>query len=255
VDDAGRQRLGEAAVKACRAMGYRNAGTVEFLADGEGGFWFMEVNARLQVEHPVTEEVTGIDLVRAQFAIAAGEPLPFQQQDVRLRGSSIECRLYAEDPENGFLPSPGRIERLRVPGGPGVRDDSGIYEGYTMPIHYDALLSKLITWGASRLEAIERMERALGEYIIEGIPTTIPFHRRVMKDPRFREGSLHTRFIEGMNGRPAGAGRIPDPLEDLAAIAIALSQSSPSPARTRARAAATSAWKLAGRRRAMDDRS
>jgi len=260
VDAAARERIGAEAVKACRAIGYRSAGTVEFLADGRGNFFFMEVNARLQVEHPVTEAVTGVDLVRAQFRIAAGEDLGLAQDDVRISGAALECRIYAEDPDRGFLPSPGRIEMLRVPGGPGVRDDSGVYEGYVMPIHYDALIAKLITWAASRAEAIDRMRRALDEYVVEGIPTTLGFHRRVMDDPRFLAGDLDTRFIEGMNGRPGGAAGAPDYLEDMAAVAAALSAGAPARGgegervESRGRSAsAGSAWVLAGRRRQMDD--
>jgi len=261
LDEEGRKRIGEAAVRACQAIGYRSAGTVEFLADGEGGFSFMEVNARLQVEHPVTEMVTGIDLVKAQFRIAAGEGLGFGQEDVLWRGAAIECRLCAEDPDNNFLPAPGRIDRLRVPGGPGVRDDSGVYEGYTMPPFYDSLFAKLITWGSTREEAVVRMRRALEEYVVEGIPTTLSFHRRVMEDPRFVAGDLHTRFIEGMNGHPPhAAAALPDPIEDMAAIAVALERMTEgSGARLEAAATARghrspSAWTAAGRRRQHDAR-
>jgi len=263
VDEATRKRIGEAAVKACRAIGYRSAGTVEMLADGAGNFWFMEVNARLQVEHPVTEAVTGIDLVRAQIRIAAGEDLGIRQKDVRMRGAAIECRICAEDPDRGFLPAPGRIEKLRVPGGPGVRDDSGIYEGYLMPVHYDSLVAKVIAWGSDRKEAIGRMRRALGEYVIEGIPTTIPFHRRVMNDPRFLAGDLHTRFIEGMsNGAESlssGDAGV-DRLEDMAAIAVALEAGAPAtiPPGLSENAVSwgekRSLWRDAGRRRAMEER-
>jgi len=262
VDSSTRARIGAAAVKACQAIGYRSAGTVEFLADGDGNFHFMEVNARLQVEHPVTEMVTGLDLVQAQFRIAAGENLWIRQEDVRLQGSAIECRIYAEDPERGFLPSPGRITRLRAPGGPGVREDSGVYEGYVMPVHYDALISKLIAWAPTRDEAIDRMRRALDEYLVEGIPTTIVFHRRVMDEPDFREGRLHTRFVEGMNGHPREGAAIPGEMEDIAAIAVALTAQGPPPSsesRTagsagRAGAQIDSQWKRAGRLRQLEDR-
>jgi acetyl/propionyl-CoA carboxylase alpha subunit len=261
VDEKTRERIGAAAVRACEAIGYRSAGTVEFLADGQGEFSFMEVNARLQVEHPVTEMVTGIDLVKAQIRVAAGEELGFAQKDVHLRGAAIECRLCAEDPANDFLPAPGRIDRLRVPGGPGVRDDSGVYEGYVMPPYYDSLFAKLIAWGESRGEAIERMRRALDEYAVEGIPTTLSFHRRVLIDARFIAGDLHTRFIEGLNGHPPHAApAIPDRVEDLAAIAVALERASfPAAGRTaesvgRGPRAIASAWTAAGRRRQLDDR-
>ncbi len=262
IDAPARKRIGEAAVKACRAIGYRSAGTVEFLADDEGNFWFMEVNARLQVEHPVTELVTGLDLVKEQLRIAAGEKLGLRQSDIRLRGSAIECRIIAEDPDRGFLPSPGRIERLRIPGGPGVRDDSGVYEGYSMPIHYDSLISKLIVWGATRDEAIDRMRRALDEYLLEGIPNTIAFLRRVMDHPEFRAGRLHTRFIESMNGLPPRGAESHDRTEDLAAIAAALASA---PGRGLARPGGEGRpgrggrseggpWKLAGRRRQIEER-
>jgi len=198
VDEPLRRRLGEAAVAVAAAAGYRNAGTVEFLVDRERNFYFLEVNARLQVEHPVTEMVTGLDLVKAQIGIAAGSPLPVRQEEVRLRGHALECRIYAEDPFRNFLPSPGRIVTFRRPGGPGVRDDTGVYEGYEVPVHYDPLIAKLITWGESRAEAIQRMRRALQEYIIIGIQTTIPFHRRVMEDPGFLAGEVDTTYVDAM---------------------------------------------------------
>jgi acetyl-CoA carboxylase biotin carboxylase subunit len=198
VDEALRRNMGEAAVAIVTAAGYRNAGTVEFLVDRDRNFYFLEVNARLQVEHPVTEMVTGLDLVKAQIGIAAGSPLPVRQEEVRLRGHALECRIYAEDPFRNFLPSPGRIVTFRRPGGPGVRDDTGVYEGYEVPIHYDPLIAKLITWGESRAEAIQRMRRALQEYVILGIQTTIPFHRRVMEDPKFLAGEVDTTYVDAM---------------------------------------------------------
>lgn len=262
VDAAVRTRLGEAAVKACKAIGYRSAGTVEFLADDDGHFHFMEVNARLQVEHPVTELVTGVDLVKEQLRIAAGGRLSLRQEDIRLSGAAIECRIIAEDPERGFLPSPGRIGRLRVPGGPGVRDDTGIYEGYTMPIHYDSLISKLIAWGGSRSEAIDRMKRALGEYLLEGVPTTIGFLQRVLEHPEFRAGRLHTRFIESMDGGSGESGDTEEGAADLAAIAAVLCSTNHggvgagdgTAGRQRPETSPHSAWKLAGRRRQIEDR-
>ncbi|MEK7337755.1 MAG: acetyl-CoA carboxylase biotin carboxylase subunit [candidate division NC10 bacterium] len=198
VDETLRRRLGEAAVAIAAAAGYRNAGTVEFLVDRDRNFYFLEVNARLQVEHPVTEMVTGLDLVKAQIGIAAGGPLPLSQEEVRVRGHALECRIYAEDPFRNFIPSPGRIVTLRRPGGPGVRDDTGVYEGYEVPVHYDPLIAKLITWGESRGEAIQRMRRALQEYTIIGIQTTIPFHRRVMEDPTFLAGEVDTTYVDAM---------------------------------------------------------
>ena len=252
-----RRRIGAAAVKACKAIKYRSAGTVEFLADDSGRFFFMEVNARLQVEHPVTEAVVGMDLVKAQVRIAAGEPLWFTQKEVRIRGAAIECRICAEDPERGFMPSPGRISMLKAPGGPGIRDDSGVYEGYEMPIHYDSMISKLIAWGDSREEVIARMRRALDEYVLEGIPTTIGFHRKVMDDPEFKAGRLHTGFIEEMSRREASGSVGDEALEDLASIAVALAAAEGrggSGKGAKAPGASESAWKLAGRRRQHEDR-
>ena len=196
VDKEMRNRMGEAAVKAAKAANYYSAGTVEFLVNKNKNFYFLEMNTRLQVEHPVTEMTTGIDLVKEMIKIAAGEKLSFRQEDVEQRGASIECRIYAEDPDNNFLPSPGKILGLRTPGGPGIRDDCGVFEGYVVPIYYDPLISKLITWGATRNEAIEKMSRALKEYSIKGIKTTIPFHERVMKNPHFISGDFDTNFID-----------------------------------------------------------
>jgi len=196
LDEALRHAMGEAACRVAASAGYVNAGTVEFLVDRDRRFYFLEMNTRLQVEHPVTEMVTGLDLVKEQFRIAAGEKLGYDQEDVRWHGWAIECRIYAEDPSNNFLPSPGRITRLRTPSGPWVRDDSGVYEGYEVPIQYDSLISKLIAWGPDREEAIQRMARALDEYQVGGIKTTLPFHRRVMRHPDFVAGRLSTHFIE-----------------------------------------------------------
>jgi acetyl/propionyl-CoA carboxylase alpha subunit len=196
VDAALRARMGEAACRLARAAGYRNAGTVEFLVDGEGHFYFLEVNARLQVEHPVTEMVTGIDLVREQLRIAAGAPLGYAQGDVSWRGAALECRINAEDPFAGWLPSPGTIRGLRAPGGPWVRDDSGVYEGFTVPGHYDTLMSKLIVWGADRGAAIGRMARALAEYKVTGVRTTIPVLQRIIAHEDFRAGRISTAFLE-----------------------------------------------------------
>jgi acetyl-CoA carboxylase biotin carboxylase subunit len=196
VDDALRARLGEAACRIAGAAGYVNAGTVEFLVDAERHFYFLEMNTRLQVEHGVTEMVTGIDLVREQLRIAAGEPLGFAQADVTLRGAAIECRINAEDPFAGWMPSPGTITGLRAATGPWVRDDSGAYEGYTVPRFYDTLLAKLIVWGADRPAAIQRMARALGEYKVVGILTTIPVLAHIVAHPDFRAGRLSTGFLD-----------------------------------------------------------
>ena len=191
-----RQKMGEAAVAAALAAGYYNAGTVEFLADETGRFYFLEMNTRLQVEHPVTECITGIDLVKWQLRIAAGEHLTIQQDEVSIRGWAMECRLYAEDPDQGFLPSPGEITSLSLPGGPGVRLDSGVYEGWSVPLEYDPLLIKLIVWAETRQDAIARLERALEETHIGGIRTNIEFFLDVLADPAFQAGDLHTGFLD-----------------------------------------------------------
>jgi acetyl-CoA carboxylase biotin carboxylase subunit len=179
-----------------RAVGYVNAGTCEFLVDADNNFYFIEVNARIQVEHPVTEMVTGIDLVKQQIRIAAGEPLPFRQEDVTVRGHSIECRINSEDPDHDFRPSPGRITGLRVPGGPGVRWDSHIQTGYSVPPYYDSLLGKLIVHAPTRLEALATMRRALDELVIEGIQTTISLHRKIVRNPDFIAGKVDTTWVE-----------------------------------------------------------
>ena len=191
-----RKRMGEAAKRLCKAAGYVNAGTVEFLLDADGKFYFMEMNARIQVEHPVTEMVTGIDLIKAQIRVAAGETLPWKQEDVKLHGHAIECRINAENPEEEFRPSPGRITQYIPPGGPGVRVDSHVYAGYRIPPHYDSMIGKLIVWGNTREDAIRRLERALEEFVVEGVETTIPFHREVILHPQFRKGEFDTEFIE-----------------------------------------------------------
>jgi acetyl-CoA carboxylase biotin carboxylase subunit len=191
-----RRRMGEMAVALVRHVGYRNAGTLEFLVDQDRNPYFLEMNTRLQVEHPVTELVTGVDLVALQIHVAQGGALPFRQEDLAQRGHAIECRIYAEDTDAGFLPSPGRIVGLRTPSGPGVRDDTGIYEGWEVPVHYDSLLSKLVTFGADREEARRRMRRALREYVVLGVKTTVPFLGRVMEHPDFVRGDLDTGFVE-----------------------------------------------------------
>ncbi|MGA8406398.1 MAG: acetyl-CoA carboxylase biotin carboxylase subunit [Candidatus Acidiferrales bacterium] len=191
-----RRAMGEAAVKLARAGNYTNAGTVEFLVDAQRNFYFLEMNTRLQVEHPVTEMVTSLDLVKLQIHIAAGEPLPFTQQDVSLRGHAIECRIYAEDPDNNFFPSPGKILDRRVPTGPGVRLDDGIYGGWTVPNEYDPMLGKLIAWGQDRGEAIARMNRALGEYYASGIKTNVSLFRRILTSRDFQAGEIYTRWLD-----------------------------------------------------------
>ena len=191
-----KEGLTRAAVMGARAIGYANAGTMEFLVDSEGHFWFLEMNTRLQVEHPVTEEVTGLDLVVAQLRVAAGEALPWRQDDIVQRGAAIECRIYAEDPAKGFLPSPGTISTLVLPEAEGVRVECGVAAGGVVSVHYDPMLMKLITRGATRPQAIERMEHALGACVVEGVKTTIPFLRRVMAHPDFRRGAVHTQMVE-----------------------------------------------------------
>jgi acetyl-CoA carboxylase biotin carboxylase subunit len=190
-----RREITEAALRLCRAAGFESAGTVEFLLDRSGRFYFLEVNTRIQVEHPVTEMVTGVDLVRAQILIAAGEPLGLRQEDVLFRGHAIECRVTAEDPVS-FAPSPGRITAFVAPGGPGVRVDSHCFTGYTVPPYYDSLVAKVITHGADRNEAVTRMRRAVAEFIVEGIKTTLPLHTRLLADPRFAAGDYSTTFLE-----------------------------------------------------------
>ena len=190
-----RKRMGEAAIAAARAVGYANAGTIEFLLDRDGRFYFMEMNTRLQVEHAITEEVTALDLVKEQIAVAAGEPLSFLDRDMSPRGHAIEFRVNAEDPVT-FAPSPGRIASFHPPGGLGVRLDTAAYQGYLIPPYYDSLIAKLIVWGRDRDEAISRGRRALDFFVIEGIKTTIPLHRRILDDPDFVAGRLSTRFME-----------------------------------------------------------
>ena len=195
-----RKKMGRAAVKIAEAAHYTNAGTVEFIVDDRGDFYFLEMNKRIQVEHPITEEVTGIDLVKQQIMIAMGEPLRMSEKDVTFRGHAIECRINAEDPFDEFRPCPGRIEMYYAPGGRGVRVDSHAYAGYTIPPHYDSMIGKLITYGKDRREAMDKMSRALSEYMITGIKTTIPFEQAILQDPNFRRGVYSTNFIEHLLG-------------------------------------------------------
>lgn len=252
-----RKAMGECAVKVAKAVNYVGAGTVEFLvSDLDKSFYFLEMNTRLQVEHPVTELVTGIDLVREQINVAWGEKLSFTQDDIEIKGHAIECRVYAEDPDANFMPSPGTITRLRVPQGPGVRDDGGVYEGCEVSIYYDPMISKLAVYGKDRPEAIDRMRRALAEYEVGGIKTTLAFFREVMDDAVFIEGSLDTGFITGFNERK----KVAEPDEatrDMAAIAAALAYKQKQ--KTVAVAASngeakTSKWALTGRMSAMNNR-
>ncbi|HTZ18211.1 MAG TPA: acetyl-CoA carboxylase biotin carboxylase subunit [Dissulfurispiraceae bacterium] len=200
-----RKRIGELAVRAAKAMKYRNAGTVEFIVDQEHNIYFMEVNTRIQVEHPVTEELTGVDIIKEQIKISAGLPLSFRQNQIKASGHAIECRINAEDPEK-FIPSAGRITFFLPPGGPGVRVDSAAYGGWSVPPHYDSMIAKLIVHGKSREEAISRMRRALDEFMIEGIKTTIPFHKKIFSHAEFIKGNFNTDFIEKMSTSRNGNG-------------------------------------------------
>jgi acetyl-CoA carboxylase, biotin carboxylase subunit len=222
VDDALRKQIGEAAIEAAKSTSYLNAGTVEFLLDENRNFYFLEINTRLQVEHPVTEMVTGIDLVREQIRVAAGEALSFKSSDIVPRGTAIECRICAEDPDSDFMPSGGAIRSYLEPSGPFVRVDSGFRTSDMVTLFYDSLIAKLVTWGSDRNQAIARMRRALDEYVITGLATTIPFHRRIMTHPRFVAGDLSTHFIgEEMERLSANAAIGADELEDLAILACA----------------------------------
>jgi len=252
VDEATRAKIGELAVTAVKAAGYVNAGTVEFLRDDDGSFYFMEVNARLQVEHPVTEMVTGIDLVKAMLEVAAGGPLPVTQDQVSLRGHAIECRIIAEDPARNFMPSPGTIRAQRPPGGPGVRFDGGTYDGYTVPVFYDPLIGKLVCWGRDRAHAIVRMARALDEMRIDGLTTSISFHRKVMDHPSFKDGDLHTGFLDE---HPELVSPGDDPwLNEIAVVAAAVAHFRRMELSSQQQPAARdgggrSAWKWHGRNR------
>jgi len=250
VDAELRQRMGEVATRAARAAGYVNAGTIEFLLDSTGKFYFLEMNTRLQVEHPVTEMVTGVDIVKEQLAIASGRRMRYRQEDISPKGWAIECRITAEDPYNGFLPSAGSITMLQEPTGPGVRVESGIYEGTEITFHYDPMIAKLVVWGETRAEAILRMRRALKEYRIGGIHTSIPFHQKIMEHTEFIWGTFDTGFIE----RRLGGGLIQRPAseesERVAAIAAALvahERGRRAVVLSHAPGAAMSPWRQAGR--------
>jgi acetyl-CoA carboxylase biotin carboxylase subunit len=252
--------MGEAALKIARAVDYVGAGTVEFLvSDITRQFYFLEMNTRLQVEHPVTELVTGVDLVREQINVANGAPLSFTQADVEWTGHAIECRVYAEDPENNFLPSPGRINFLRVPAGPGIRDDGGVEAGAEVSIYYDPMISKLAAWGRTRGEAIDRLRRALDEYNVGGISTTLPFFREVVRDAEFIEGRLDTGFITRFNQRRSESPNVAQQKDvdvkdvdeqrrDIALIAAALDYAaSRKQVSTNQEPREESRWRLAGR--------
>jgi acetyl-CoA carboxylase, biotin carboxylase subunit len=220
-----RNEMGQAAIAVARAVGYANAGTVEFLVDRDANFYFLEVNTRLQVEHPVTELVTGLDLVEWQLKIAAGERLTLKQQDITWRGSAIECRIYAEDPDHDFLPAPGTILHLSEPSGPGIRLDSGIFEGWSVPLEYDPLLAKLAAWGGTREAAIHRLDRALSEYVLTGVRNNIQFFREILADDAFRKGRLSTSFLDRFFAERKKAESAPE-AEAAAALVLALAQES-----------------------------
>ena len=247
-----REQMGALALALVRRVSYLNAGTLEFLVDAERRPWFLEMNTRLQVEHPVTEMTTGVDIVKQQIRIAQGEPLALRQPDLVQRGHAIECRVYAEDPDAGFLPSPGRILALRPPGGPGVRDDSGVYQGWDVPIHYDPLVSKLVVWAETRADAIARMQRAISEYKLLGIRTTLPFFARVLRDPGFAAGDFDTSFVPGLLAREELP---PGHATEVAAIAAAIRAFEERRAsRHRASAPEHSPWQAAARREAHTSR-
>jgi acetyl-CoA carboxylase biotin carboxylase subunit len=228
VDPDMRRRMGEVAVRVAQAADYTNAGTIEFLVDWQKNFYFLEMNTRLQVEHPVTELTTGLDLVHLQIRIAAGEKLPFAQSDVAIRGHAIECRIYAEDPDNNYFPSPGKITVLLQPSGPGIRRDSGMYEGWNVPMDYDPLLAKLIGYATDRQQAIMRLERALYEYFVAGIKTNISLFQRILSDADFRAGKLDTGYLDRLlaKSNPAIVSNVPEgeteQLERIAAIAAGM---------------------------------
>jgi acetyl-CoA carboxylase biotin carboxylase subunit len=258
-----RKKMGDAAVRLARAGGYVNAGTVEFLVDAHLNFYFLEVNTRLQVEHPVTEQVTGLDLVKLQIAIAAGHRLPFAWETITPRGHAMEVRLYAEDPENNFFPSPGKILSRHAPSGPGIRLDEGVYEGWTVPMDYDPLLSKLIAWGNSREETIARLRRALQEYTIVGIKTNAGLFRRILAEPDFLHGDIHTKWLDELLHRVPSATPTslepapPDLPSDAAAIGAALwqadqSQRNSGPSSSSQNSSQPSRWKQEGRRQQLD---
>ncbi len=198
--EALREEMGQAAVRAAKAAGYMNAGTIEFLLEPSGKYYFMEMNTRIQVEHPVTEWVTGIDLVKEQIRIASGKKLSYRQEDVRLTGHAIECRINAENPKKNFRPSPGAVTDMYLPGGKGIRIDSAIYSGYTIPPYYDSMVAKLIVWAKNRREAISKMQSALGEVIIEGIDTNVDYQYEILNHPDYLSGNVDIEFIEKMQG-------------------------------------------------------
>jgi acetyl-CoA carboxylase biotin carboxylase subunit len=251
-----RRRMGETAVRVAEAAHYTNAGTVEFLVDEQKNFYFLEMNTRLQVEHPVTELITGLDLVHLQIHIANGEKLPFTQDDIKIRGHAIECRIYAEDPGNNYFPSPGKITLLLAPSGPGIRRDSGMYEGWTVPIDYDPLLAKLIGYGTDRQQAIMRLQRALNEYFVAGIKTNISLFQRILQDADFQAGTLDTGYLDRLLAKEKMPASEDAPGPSIAAIAAGLfavldSGSTYKNGSSGETASAASNWKQKGRSEAL----
>jgi acetyl-CoA carboxylase biotin carboxylase subunit len=249
--------MGAAAVAAAKAVGYVGAGTCEFLVDPHHNFYFLEMNTRVQVEHPVTEMITNVDIVKTGIRIASGEPIGIEQEDVSINGWAVECRIYAEDPEHGFRPSPGEISVYRPPGGPGVRNDPGVYPGASVSVYYDPMVSKLICWGRNRDEAIARMKRALREFVVKGIKTSIPFHVAVMNNPVFLSGRFDTGFIDneilssGQGLREANAKELEVGVMLAAIAAFNRDRALAARAARPSGSSSDSAWKLAGRRGQM----
>jgi acetyl-CoA carboxylase, biotin carboxylase subunit len=245
-----RHAMGDVAVRAAKAVNYLGAGTIEFLVDADRNFYFLEMNTRIQVEHPVTELVTGIDLVKTQIEVASGMPLPFKQNDLSQKGWAIECRVYAEDPDHGFTLAPGKIETLRLPEGPGVRSDCGVYQGCEVPVYYDPMISKLATWGRDRAEAIDRMRRALSEFTIAGaLVTNLDFHRWIVNHPRFLKGDFDTGFI-AQEFPPAAKTVAEDPVRMAAVLLAAATVHGENSNSSRAAAQtgrSPAPWKMAGR--------
>jgi acetyl-CoA carboxylase biotin carboxylase subunit len=259
VDATMRRRMGEVAVQVAQAAGYSNAGTVEFLVDEQRNFYFLEMNTRLQVEHPVTEFTTGLDLVQLQIRIAAGEKLPLRQEDIGIRGHAIECRIYAEDPDNNFFPSPGKITLLLAPSGPGIRRDSGMYEGWNVPMEYDPLLAKLIGYGTDRGQAIARLVRALEEYFVGGIKTNISLFRRILNDPDFRDGRLDTGYLDRLLNGAEPSREADHHSAEVAAVAAGVfamldpdTTELPGGSANGASRISTSAWKRKGREEVLE---
>jgi acetyl-CoA carboxylase biotin carboxylase subunit len=251
VDEDMRRRMGEVAVRVARAARYTNAGTIEFLVDAQKNFYFLEMNTRLQVEHPVTELVTGLDLVHLQIRIAAGEKLPFTQDEIHIRGHAIECRIYAEDPDNNYFPSPGKITVLMSPSGPGIRQDSGMYEGWTVPLDYDPLLAKLVGYGSDREQAAMHLRRALQEYFVGGIKTNLSLFQRILQDADFQAGALDTGYLDRLLAKKREA---PESASDPAIAAIAaglFAVLDPGLGKNGAAVSAVSKWKEQGRSEAL----